>query len=66
MKNILNLFKNSKKKLNVLSLVNIPLDAFNYLMGTELDKLVIGNCYLDKKSQDPSLKKHYKKEFELD
>ena len=35
-------------------------------MGTELDKLVIGNCYLDKKSQDSSLKKDYTKEFELD
>jgi carbamoyltransferase len=35
-------------------------------MGTELDKLVIGNCYLDKVNQDPSLKKDYTKEFELD
>jgi len=42
-------------------IVNTPLDAFNCFMGTELDKLVIGNCYLDKKSQDPSLKKNYKK-----
>tara|TARA_B100001057_G_scaffold479644_1_gene551551 strand:+ start:1207 stop:1347 length:141 start_codon:yes stop_codon:yes gene_type:complete len=46
--------------------VNTPLDAFNCFMGTELNKIVIGNCYLDKKSQDPSLKKNYKKEFELD
>jgi carbamoyltransferase len=35
-------------------------------MGTELDKLVIGNCYLDKKNQNPLLKKDYTKEFELD
>jgi len=47
-------------------IVNTPLDAFNCFMGTELDKLVIGNCYLDKKSQNSSLKKDYTKEFELD
>jgi carbamoyltransferase len=47
-------------------IVNTPLDAFNCFMGTELDKLIIGNCYLDKKSQDPLLKKDYTKEFELD
>ena len=47
-------------------IVNTPTDAFNCFMGTELDKLVIGNCYLKKKDQDPSLKKDYKKEFELD
>ena len=35
-------------------------------MGTELDYLVIGNCILDKKNQDPNLKKDYTKEFELD
>jgi len=35
-------------------------------MGTELDKLFIGNCYLDKNNQDLSLKKDYTKEFELD
>ena len=47
-------------------IVNSPIDAFNCFMGTELDKLVIGNCYLVKKEQDPSLKKDYTKEFELD
>tara|TARA_B100001057_G_scaffold405781_1_gene418873 strand:+ start:1831 stop:3669 length:1839 start_codon:yes stop_codon:yes gene_type:complete len=47
-------------------IVNTPLDAFNCFMGTELDKLVIGDCYLDKNNQDPSLKKNYTKEFELD
>ena len=47
-------------------IVNTPLDAFNCFMGTELDILVIGNCYLDKESQDSSLKKDYSKEFELD
>ena len=47
-------------------IVNTPIDAFNCFMGTDLDKLVIGNCYLDKSNQDQSLKKDYSKEFELD
>ena len=47
-------------------IVNTPTDAFNCFMGTELDKLVIGNCFLDKKNQDKSLKKDYKNQFELD
>ena len=47
-------------------IVNTPTDAFNCFMGTELDYLVIGNCILDKKNQDPKLKRDYTKEFELD
>ena len=47
-------------------IVNTPEDAFNCFMGTELDKLVIGNFYLDKKKQDQNLKKDYSKEFKLD
>jgi len=47
-------------------IVNTPLDAFNCFMGTDLDKLAIGNCYLNKKDQNPLLKKDYTKEFELD
>ena len=47
-------------------IVNTPQDAFNCFMGTELDKLIIGNCYLDKAKQDQRLKKDYSKEFELD
>ena len=47
-------------------IVNTPLDAFNCFMGTGLDKLVIGNFYLDKKNQNPNLKKNYENEFELD
>jgi len=46
-------------------IVNTPEDAFNCFMNTELDKLVIGNCFLDKKDQDQSLK-NYKSEYELD
>ena len=47
-------------------IVNTPKDAFNCFMGTELDKLVIGNFFLDKKDQDSNLKKDYKNQFELD
>ena len=47
-------------------IVNTPIDAFNCFMGTELDKLIIGNCYLAKKEQNSSLKKDYSKEFALD
>ena len=47
-------------------IVNTPSDAFSCFMGTELDKLVIGNFYLEKKSQNISLKKDYKMGFALD
>mgnify|MGYP001397017286 CR=1 FL=1 len=47
-------------------IVNTPKDAFNCFMGTEMDKLVIGNCFLSKKDQDQNLKKDYKNQFELD
>jgi len=47
-------------------IVNTPKDAFNCFMGTELDILAIGNCYLNKESQNKSLKKDYKINFELD
>jgi carbamoyltransferase len=47
-------------------IVNTPADAINCFMCTELDKLVIGNFYLDKKSQNLALKKNYSTEFSLD
>lgn len=47
-------------------IVNTPTDAFNCFMGTELDYLVIGDCILDKKKQNPKLKKDYTQQFELD
>ena len=47
-------------------IVNTPTDAFNCFMGTNLDKLVIGNFYLDKDEQNPKLKKDYSNQFELD
>ena len=47
-------------------IVNSPTDAFNCFMGTELDRLIIGNCYLNKKEQNKSKVKDYKNKFELD
>ena len=47
-------------------MVNTPEDAFNCFMGTELDILVIGNCYLKKEEQNIPLTKDYINKFELD
>ncbi len=47
-------------------IVNTPQDAFRCFMGTGLDKLVIGNCYLEKSKQTKKLFKNYSKNFELD
>ena len=47
-------------------IVNTPSDAFKCFMGTEIDKLVIGNCLLNKKNQVISLKDDYKNKFRLD
>jgi carbamoyltransferase len=47
-------------------IVCTPEDAFRCFMGCELDNLAIGNHYLVKSEQDPSLKRDYKGAFELD
>ena len=47
-------------------IVHTPEDAFRCFMGTELDILVIGNCFLKKGDQDQKLKLDYKDQFELD
>ncbi|MBM3625276.1 MAG: hypothetical protein FJX16_08160, partial [Alphaproteobacteria bacterium] len=47
-------------------IVCTPEDAFGCFMGTEMDTLVIGDCYLRKENQDESLKHDYKEKFELD
>jgi carbamoyltransferase len=47
-------------------IVCTPEDAFRCFMGTEIDVLVVGNCFLRKEEQDPALKKDYKEAFELD
>jgi len=43
-----------------------PEDAFRCFMGTELDVLAVGNCYLRKETQNPALKQNYETAFELD
>ena len=47
-------------------IVGSPEDAFRCFMGTEMDSLAIGNCYLVKTEQDPSLKRDYQKTFAPD
>jgi carbamoyltransferase len=47
-------------------IVCTPEDAFRCSMGTDLDVLAIGNCYLRKQDQDPALKRNYESAFELD
>ncbi len=41
-------------------IVNTPEDAFRCFMGTELDMLVIGNCYLNKNDQNLGLMENFK------
>ena len=43
-----------------------PEDAFNCLMGTDIDFLVVGNCILRKEQQNQALLKDYKNAYELD
>ncbi len=47
-------------------IVHTPEEAFKCFMGTDLDVLVIGNCYLVKDKQDSNLRTNYTKNFELD
>ena len=47
-------------------IVGSPEDAFRCFMGTEIESLAIGNCFLRKERQDPSLKQNYETKFELD
>jgi len=35
-------------------------------MGTNMEVLAIGNCFLRKEEQDPALAKQYQSAFELD
>jgi len=47
-------------------IVCTPEDAFRCFMGTDIERLVVGNCMLDKDKQDQKLALDYKNEFELD
>ncbi len=47
-------------------IVCTPEDAWHCFMGTDIEVLVVGNCFLIKEDQDPALKLDYKNAFELD
>ncbi|MCH9050038.1 MAG: carbamoyltransferase [Proteobacteria bacterium] len=47
-------------------IVCTPEDAFRCFMGTEMDCLAIGDCFLEKEEQDATLKLNYKNKYELD
>ena len=47
-------------------IVCTPEDAFRCFMGSDIEVLTVGNCYLRKEDQDPALKLNYKDAFELD
>jgi carbamoyltransferase len=47
-------------------IVCTPEDAFRCFMGTEIETLAVGNCFLRKEAQDPALRLNYETKFELD
>jgi carbamoyltransferase len=47
-------------------IVGTPEDAFRCFMGTEIEALAVGNCYLRKEDQNPALRQRYENKFELD
>ena len=47
-------------------IVCTPEDAFRCFMGTEIDVLAVGNCFLRKEDQNPALRQNYESKFELD
>ena len=47
-------------------IVCTPEDAFRCFMGTDIDVLAAGNCYLRKEEQNPALKHDYTSTFEPD
>ena len=47
-------------------IVCTPEDAFRCFMGSGIEVLVVGNCFLAKEDQDPALAEDYKDKFELD
>ena len=47
-------------------IVGSPEDAFRCFMGTDIERLAIGNCLLAKERQDPALRQNYEHRFELD
>jgi len=47
-------------------IVCTPEDAFRCFMGTDIEVLAAGNCFLRKEDQDPALKRDYQHSFDPD
>jgi len=47
-------------------IVGSPEDAFRCFMGTDIETLAVGNCFLRKERQNPALRENYEHRFELD
>ena len=47
-------------------IVGSPEDAFRCFMGTEIEALAVGNCFLRKEHQKSEMKREYQHEFALD
>jgi len=47
-------------------IVCFPEDAFRCFMGTEIEALAVGNCFLRKEDQKAGMKREYQHEFALD
>jgi carbamoyltransferase len=47
-------------------IVGSPEDAFRCFMGTQIERLAIGDCWLRKEDQDPALKRNYESAFSPD
>jgi len=47
-------------------IVGTPEDAFRCFMGTEIESLALGNCFLRKEAQNPALRQSYEQKYELD
>ena len=47
-------------------IVCTPEDAFRCFMGTDIDALAVGNCFLRKEDQDAALGRRYERAFEPD
>jgi carbamoyltransferase len=47
-------------------IVGSPEDAFRCFMGTDIERLAVGNCFLVKERQNPALRQNYEQKFDLD
>src|SRR5207247_3921800 len=47
-------------------IVCTPEDAFRCFMGTEIETLAVGNCFVRRARQNPALRRNYESRFELD